>query len=68
MLGWFSAEAERASCFESLAVSGSAGHLRREDLQGDISPELRVAGPVHLAHPARAEERGHFVRAKARAG
>src|SRR3989442_10190971 len=36
-------------------------------LEGDITLEPRVAGPVHLAHAARANLRGDFVGADHRA-
>ena len=40
----------------------------RQDLQRDIAIELRVAGPVDLAHAPFADLRGDFVDAEARAG
>ena len=38
----------------------------RQDLDGDVAIELRVAGAVDLAHAARADRRDDFVRAKPR--
>ena len=32
------------------------------DLDGDITAQLRIAGPIHVAHPARAEERKNPMR------
>ena len=38
------------------------GRKRRgEDLDGDLPPQLRVAGAIHLAHPACAERRQDLV-------
>ena len=34
---------------------------RREDLDGDVAPEPRVARPVHLSHAARADAAGDLV-------
>ena len=33
----------------------------RQDLQRDLTTELRVARAIHLTHPARAEWRDHFI-------
>ena len=41
---------------------------RRQDLDGDVSIELRVAGFVDLAHPPGTEGGEHFVSAEACAG
>jgi hypothetical protein len=40
--------------------------LGREDLDGDLATEPRVAGAVDLAHSAGAERRQDFVRSNAR--
>ena len=40
---------------EAADVLGVAGHLRRQDLQGDDAVELRVAGPQHGGHAADAD-------------
>ena len=44
------------------------GERLRQDLDGDIAIELRVARSVHLAHAAFADVRGDFVNAEACAG
>jgi hypothetical protein len=36
-----------------------------EDLDGDLALEARIASPIDLAHPARAEGRQDFVPAEA---
>jgi len=41
-----------------------ADQSRRNDLEGDIAPEARIAAPVDLAHTADAEQRLNLVRAK----
>ena len=38
-----------------------------QDLDGDVAIELRVARPIHFAHPAGAEGGEDLVRAEARA-
>ena len=43
------------------------GEEVRQDFEGDIAPELRVPGPIHLAHAALADLGGDFVGAEARA-
>ncbi len=40
----------------------------RQDLDRDVAPELRVAGAVHLAHPARTNGGLNFVRTEASTG
>ena len=47
---------------------GIVGHLRRQDLQRDIAVEARIAGPVDLAHAARAHERHDLVAVETLAG
>ncbi len=47
---------------------GVRGQLRREDFDGDLPVELRVARAVDLAHPARAERREDLVGAELRSG
>ena len=32
------------------------------DLDGDVAAQLGIAGTIHLAHPARAEQRENLVR------
>jgi hypothetical protein len=45
---------------------GITGEGLGQDLQRDVAIELRVAGTVHLAHPAGAEGGENLVRAEAR--
>ena len=40
----------------------------RQDLDGDLAAEARIAGPIHFAHPARANRCEHFVDAEPRSG
>ena len=40
----------------------------RQELDGDIAPESRVARAIHFAHPADTEQAHDFVRAEASAG
>ena len=40
----------------------------RQDLQGDISFEPRIAGAKHFAHPACPERAKHFVGAESKPG
>ena len=40
---------------------GIGRHGRREHLEGDGPFQVRVGGPVDLAHPARADHREDFV-------
>jgi hypothetical protein len=47
---------------------GVVREQRRQDFDRDVTIQLRVAGAIHLAHPAFTNLRGHFVRAEARAG
>ncbi len=47
---------------QALRIGGK--HLG-QDLQGDVPPEPRVAGAIHLAHPTRAERTDDFVKANA---
>ena len=58
MLGWFSAEAERASISKRDSRTGSLRHLARERLQRDVASEAGVAGAVDLPH-ATGPEAGH---------
>jgi len=42
--------------------------IRREhlgqDLQGDVAPEARIAGAIHLAHAAGTDRTDHFIDAE----
>ena len=40
----------------------------RQDLDGDLAAEARIAGAIHFAHPARANRREHLVDAEPRSG
>ena len=40
----------------------------RQDLDGDLAAQPRIAGAIHFAHPARANRREHFVDAEPRSG
>src|SRR5260370_599066 len=50
-------------CFplESFAQFGTICKLRRQNLDGDDAVQPRVAGAVHLTHPARANAGEDFV-------
>ena len=39
-----------------------------QDFQRDVAVQLRVPGPIHLTHPAAADEGGDLVSTQARAG
>ena len=53
---------ERARlALEAGQALGVLRHRRREHLDRDVAPELRVRGAVHLAHPARADGGGDAV-------
>ena len=42
-----------------------AGQIGRQDLERDIAAEPRIAGAIHLAHPAGAQQRDDFKRTEA---
>ena len=48
--------------FEPRQPVGVGRHRLRQDLDGDVPIELAVPGPVHLAHPARAQRGEDLVR------
>ncbi len=50
---------------EPIVVSGQRG---RQDLEGDLTLQLRIGGPIHLPHPAFADLRNDFVDAEASVG
>src|SRR6476620_8122043 len=56
MLGWFNADAARASC------------SKRRSRSASFAPEPRVPRAIHLPHPARAELAEHLVGTELRAG
>ena len=49
---------------EAAAAVGVTDGGGRQDLQGDVAFESRVARAEHFAHAAGAERRDHFVRAR----
>src|SRR5207253_1610501 len=51
---------------ETLAQRRARGELRRQDFDGDVAAEARVAGAIDLAHAAGAERRDDFVGTEAR--
>jgi len=51
---------------QPLSRARVSGGFDREQLDGDLTIETRVAGAIHLAHPARTERGKDLVRAKAR--
>ena len=53
---------------ESCEAIGIVGERLRQDLDRDVASQLRIAGPIHFAHAARAEGRDDFVRTYANAG
>ncbi len=50
---------------QPLRIGGQTG---RQDLDGDVTPEARVASPIHLPHAARAKERDDLIRPESSAG
>src|SRR4030095_15040364 len=53
---------ERPRCpVEAPSATRIGGVLGGKELQGDVAPESAVAGPVHLSHAARPDEREHLV-------
>ena len=57
----------RASRWNRASRSASAATDVRQDLDRDCALQVRVGGPIHLAHPAHADLGGDFVRAEASA-
>ncbi len=53
---------------EAAEPIGIGGEGRRQDLDRDVTAEAPVAGAVHLAHAAGAEQRHDLVGPKRRAG
>jgi hypothetical protein len=54
--------------FQSRAPSGVVRDAVRQQFDGNVAIEPRVAGLVDLAHPTRAEGGENFIRSEARAG
>src|SRR5580704_3137357 len=50
--------------FETFQAFGFVGDRRREDFDGDVAAEARVARFVDFAHAARADQRHDFIRAE----
>ena len=55
MLGWFKAEAARASRRKRLESLGIVNHIVRQEFQGDEAAEFGIFGFVDHTHPAAAE-------------
>ena len=58
------------ACFllEALQPLRIGGQTGRQDLDGDVTPQARIASPIDLAHAARAKERDDLIRAESIAG
>ena len=54
--------------FESGAPFGVGGDVGRQDLDGDVAAEARVARAIDFAHSPRAERTDDFVRTETGAG
>ena len=61
MPGWLSDGQKLRLAAEAGQPLGILRHLGGEHLEGDLAPELRVGGAVHLAHAAGAERGGDAV-------
>ena len=46
---------------------GIAGKIRRDRLHRDVAAQARIAGAIHLAHPARAQQRDDLIGTERRA-
>ena len=68
MLGWFRAEADRASFSKRFSLSGSEASSAGSTLIATSRAETRVARPVHLSHAAGAERRDDLVGTQTGAG
>ena len=53
---------------EATQAVGVLGEHRRQDLDGDLARDARIAGAVDLPHPARPERCDDFVMTNAGAG
>ena len=60
MFGWFSAASILRFALEARQAIRVARERIRQDLDRDVAIEPRVARAVHLAHPARAQQRQDF--------
>ena len=52
MLGWFKADADRASFSKRFMRDASEDHLRRQHLDRHLATQPLVFGPVDLPHPS----------------
>ena len=50
--------------FEACQPIGIVRERRRQDLDRDVAPQARIAGAIHVAHPAGAEQRPNLVGAE----
>ena len=53
---------------ESREAIGIIGERIRQDFDRDVAPQLRIAGPIHFTHGARADRPDDFVRTYATTG
>ena len=51
----FSSQGRLSAALESSDEVRIAREKLRQDLDGDVAPELRIAGAIHLTHPAGAD-------------
>ena len=68
MCGWFRLAIVFASRSNRSRNSARSGEMSGKNLDGDDSIEARIAGFVHLAHPARTDGGEDFVRTEFCAG
>ncbi len=68
MFGWFSEARVLASRWKRANPVGITGKRPRQDLDRDITIQLRVQRPVELPHPAHADLGGDLIRTEAGAG
>src|SRR5262245_42801313 len=54
--------------FEARAKIRALRQMPREHLDGDLATEPRVAGAIHLPHPARSKRRNDFIGSEAGRG
>ena len=67
MLGWFNADAARASWANRASRSASVAYSRRQELDGDVALQIEIAGAKDLAHPSGADAGEEFVVPETRA-
>ena len=66
--GWFSEASVCASRVNRSEPFGVACKCVRQDFQGDVAIQSRVAGAIHLPHAALADMRNDLVDAEPRSG